>query len=84
MWYNKDTIRGTDNLKKNKEKERNKMLDLLNSIPENIGWILVGVFSTLAIVVGIADIKIFHEVWKDYKEDREEGENFFTYLRNNY
>lgn len=59
-------------------------LDFINSVPENIGWILVGVFSTLVIVVGIADIKVFYEVWKGYKEDREEGENFFTYLKNNY
>lgn len=50
------------------------MFELLNSIPENFGWVMVG-FAACACLVGwIKVAKIFVEMWRgNHEEEEEEG-----------
>jgi uncharacterized membrane protein len=48
------------------------MLNLINSIPEEIGWALVGFFACLTLVMAVKLGKIFVQMWKDWHEDEAE------------
>ena len=50
------------------------MMNLICSIPENIGWVAVGAVGMLCVVMAIKLGKIFVEMWKDWHEDEEEEE----------
>lgn len=47
------------------------MLNLICSIPENIGWVIVGAMGMLTIIVAVKLGKLFVQMWKDYHEDEE-------------
>ena len=46
------------------------MLELLCAIPEEIGWVAVGVVGTLCVMMTIKLIKLFIKMYKErYEED---------------
>ena len=51
------------------------MLELIYAIPENIGWVLVGVVGTLCAMMAYKLGKLFVQMWKDKREDDEECED---------
>lgn len=50
------------------------MLEFICSIPESIGWTLVGFVACLCVVMGVKLTKLFIQMWKDWHEDEEECE----------
>ena len=44
------------------------MLELICSIPENIGWAIVGFISCLCLIMFIKLCNVFIEMWRDRKE----------------
>lgn len=50
------------------------MLNLICSIPENIGWVIVGAMGMLAVVMAIKLGKLLVQMWKSYHEDETEIE----------
>lgn len=48
------------------------MLEFVCSIPENIGWTLVGFVACLCVIMGIKVAKLLVQMWKDWHEDEEE------------
>ena len=50
------------------------MLELICAIPENVGWMLVGIVGTLCAVMMYKLGKLFVQMWKEWHEDDEEEE----------
>ena len=48
------------------------MLELICNIPENIGWMLVGIVGTLCAMMMYKLGKLFVQMWKEWHEDDEE------------
>ena len=48
------------------------MMNFILSIPDNVGWVLVGATGMLCVVMAIKLGKIFVEMWKDWHEEEEE------------
>jgi hypothetical protein len=48
------------------------MLEFICSIPDWLGWTIVGFFAALCLVMMIKLGCVFVEMWKDYKEARDE------------
>ncbi len=48
------------------------MLEMICKVPENIGWVAVGVAGTLCVIMAIKLGKVFVEMWKEYHEKEEE------------
>ena len=48
------------------------MLNFINSIPDSIGWAIVGSLMTLTAIMMVALIKTFIQMWKDHHNDEEE------------
>jgi hypothetical protein len=51
-----------------------KMLEMINAIPEEIGWALVGFIACLCCVMAVKLGKEFVEMWREYHEEEEEEE----------
>ena len=49
-----------------------KMMNLICSIPENVGWALVGAVGMLCVVMAVKLGKILVEMWKEWHEDPDE------------
>ena len=49
------------------------MLELINAIPEEIGWTLVGAVGTLCAVMAVKVGKVFVEMWRERHEIEEEA-----------
>ena len=47
------------------------MLKMICAIPEEIGWIIVGVVGTLAVIMTLKLGKLFVEIWKEHNEEEE-------------
>jgi hypothetical protein len=47
------------------------MLNFINTIPENIGWLMVGFLMALCVVGLVVLGKVFVTMWRERKEDRE-------------
>jgi hypothetical protein len=45
------------------------MLELLCAIPEEIGWVIVGVVGTLCVMMAIKLIKLFIKIYKEHCEE---------------
>lgn len=50
------------------------MLEIINAIPDSVGWALVGATGMLCVVMLIKVIKILVQMYKDRKEDQDEME----------
>ena len=48
------------------------MMELICAIPEEFGWVLVGLAAGALVNMAIKLGKVFVEMWKDYHEDDEE------------
>ena len=48
------------------------MLNFINSIPDSIGWAMVGSLMTITAIMMIALIKMFIQMWKDHHDEEEE------------
>ena len=48
------------------------MMNLINMIPDHIGWVLVGVTGTLCALMAYKLAKVFVEMYKDWREDLDE------------
>lgn len=48
------------------------MLNLINSIPEQIGWTLVGFAACLCLVMAVKLGETFVQMWRDRHEDKTE------------
>lgn len=48
------------------------MLNLINSIPEEIGWTLVGFAACLCLVMAVKLGETFVQMWRDRHEDETE------------
>lgn len=48
------------------------MLELINAIPENIGWAIVGFMACLLCEQIIFMGKFLYQMWKERREDDEE------------
>ena len=46
------------------------MFEFICSIPESLGWSLVGCLGTLCGIMLYKLIKVFVQMWKDWHEDR--------------
>lgn len=53
------------------------MFDFIYYIPEEIGWILVGVFGTIAAVVGYKDVKLVCEMIRGWRNDTKDDDTYF-------
>lgn len=42
---------------------------IINLIPANIGWLLVGALGMLTLVMACKLIKLFTEMWREYHEE---------------
>lgn len=51
-------------------------LNLICSIPDAIGWILVGVVATVLAFVSYKLAKIFAEMWRDHFEEEDDEDEF--------
>lgn len=49
-------------------------MELICAIPEELGWAMVGLAAGAVVNMGIKLGKMLVEMWKDYHEDNEEGE----------
>jgi hypothetical protein len=63
-----------DIIKLQKRKEMIKMFELICTIPENVGWVIVGAVGMLTAVVAFEVGKILVQMWKDYHEEESEEE----------
>ena len=50
------------------------MMNFILSIPDNVGWALVGATGMLCGVMAIKLGKIFVEMWREWHEEEEEVE----------
>lgn len=50
------------------------MLEMICAIPENIGWVIVGVSGTLCAVMLFKLGKLFVQMLKEYREEDNEEE----------
>ena len=50
------------------------MMELIYAIPDELGWAMVGLVAGAVVNAGIKLGKTFVEMWKDYHEDDEKGE----------
>ena len=48
------------------------MLNFINSIPDSIGWAIVGSLMTLTAIMMVVLIKTFIQMWKDHRDEEEE------------
>ena len=48
------------------------MLELINAIPENVGWTMVGFMMCVCAIGFIVLGKTFVDMWRERKEDGEE------------
>lgn len=48
------------------------MLKMICAIPEEIGWIIVGVVGTLAVIMMLKLGKLFVEIWTEHNQEEEE------------
>ena len=48
------------------------MLEMICSIPENVGWIIVGAAGMLAMVMLVKLGKLFVQMWKDNHAEEKE------------
>jgi hypothetical protein len=48
------------------------MLELINAIPDEIGWSLVGAAGTVCVIMAVKVGKIFVEMWRERREIEEE------------
>lgn len=48
------------------------MLNFINSIPDSIGWAIVGSLMTITAIMMVALIKTLIQMWKDHHDDEEE------------
>jgi hypothetical protein len=51
-----------------------KMFELICTIPESVGWVIVGAVGMLTAVVAFEVGKILVQMWKDYHEEESEEE----------
>lgn len=49
-------------------------INLICSIPDSIGWAMVGFLGALALVMGIKVTKMLIQMWREWHEDEEEIE----------
>lgn len=49
------------------------MIEMLNSIPQWFAWTMVGLLSVACAVIWVKIGLVFREMWRDYKEDMNEG-----------
>ena len=49
-------------------------MELICAIPEELGWAMVGLAAGALVNACYKLGKIFVEMWKDYREEKEEGE----------
>lgn len=47
------------------------MMNFINSIPENIGWVIVGFMACLCVVMACKLGKLFVTAWKENHEEEE-------------
>ena len=50
------------------------MMNFILSIPDNVGWMLVGALGMLCVVMAVKLGTIFVEMWRDWHEEEEEVE----------
>lgn len=50
------------------------MMTLICSIPDSIGWTMVGFVGALALIMGIKVTKMLIQMWREWHEDDEESE----------
>ena len=50
------------------------IIEMLNKIPDAIGWTMVAILGVACAVMMYKLGKIFVEMWKDWHEEDEEGE----------
>ena len=48
------------------------MLNFINSIPDSIGWAIVGSLMTLTAIMMVTLIKTLIQMWKDHHDEEEE------------
>lgn len=48
------------------------MLKMICAIPEEIGWIIVGVVGTLAVIMMLKLGKLFVKIWTEHNQEEEE------------
>lgn len=61
-----------DTIKIQKGKEIKAMLNFINSIPDSVGWAIVGSLMTITAIMMVVLIKTFIQMWKDHHNDEEE------------
>jgi hypothetical protein len=61
-----------DTIKIQKRKEIKAMLNFINSIPDSIGWAIVGSLMTLTAIMMVVLIKTLVQMWKDHHDEEEE------------
>ena len=45
------------------------MMNLICNIPEEIGWVLVGILGTLCAMMAVKLGKVFVEMWREWHEE---------------
>lgn len=48
------------------------MLELINAIPENVGWAIVGFMACILCRQIILLVKLLYQMWEERREDYEE------------
>lgn len=48
------------------------MLELINAIPENVGWTMVGFLMAVCAFAFVVLVKTFIDMWREHKEVGEE------------
>lgn len=46
-------------------------INLICSIPDNIGWAMVGFVGAFALMMGVKLAKLFIQMWREWHEDDE-------------
>lgn len=45
------------------------MLELINTIPEELGWMIVGAMIVGCVAFAVKLGKVFFEMWREHRED---------------
>lgn len=48
------------------------MLEFICTIPESIGWVIVGATGACCAMMFVKLVKLFIEMWKEWHEEEEE------------
>lgn len=46
-------------------------INFLCSIPDSIGWAMVGFLGAFTLMMGVKVIKMFIQMWREWREDDE-------------